>query len=335
MKRGLVFGKFMPLHLGHLALIDFATTHCDVLYVILCHTDKEPISGSIRQEWLAKALEKRGNTVLIPFCYNERELPNTSVTSMMVSQLWSEAFRKLVGHVDVLFTSEDYGDYVSKFLGIAHIIFDKSRALNPISSTQIRKNPFEFWQFIAKEARPYFVKKIAILGSESTGKSTLTERLAAHYQTNFVSEVGRDVVEKTEECSFDDLSKIAELHARKILTKTSHANKLLFIDTDLNITKSYSSFLFNRTLEVLPWIEEANRSDLYLFLETDCAYVQDGTRISESQRNALSLSHKKVLEENGTNYAIIGGTWEQRFVTACKIVDAQMMKKKGWHSNHP
>jgi len=335
MKRGLVFGKFMPLHVGHLALIDFATKHCDVLYVILCQTDKEPIGGSIRQQWLKKALEKRRSAMLIPFCYDEHELPNTSVASLQVSQLWSEAFRKLVGDVDVLFTSEDYGDYVAKFLGITHILFDKTRTLNPISSTEIRKNPCEFWEFIAEEARPYFVKKIAILGSESTGKSTLTEKLAEHYQTDFVSEAGRDIVGKTEECRFDDLSKIAELHAHKILTKTAHANKLLFIDTDLNITKSYSSFLFNRKLEVPPWIEEVNRSDLYLFLETDCPYVQDGTRTSEGQRNALSLSHKKILDKNGINYVTIGGTWEQRFMAACAIVDEQITNKKGWHPNHP
>jgi HTH-type transcriptional regulator, transcriptional repressor of NAD biosynthesis genes len=329
MKRGFVFGKFMPLHQGHLALIDFATKHCDLLYVIICHTNKEPISGSIRQRWLTKALEKQKNTVLISFWYSEDELPNTSVTSMQASQLWSEAFSKLVGDVDVVFTSEDYGNYVAKFMGISHILFDKARALNPISSTNIRESPVVYWEWIAEEARPYFVKKIAILGTESTGKSTLAERLAAHYQTSFVPEVGRDIVEKTEECSFDDLCKIAELHAKEILVKTSHANRVLFIDTDLNITKSYSSFLFKRRLIVPRWIEEVNRSDLYLFLETDCPYIQDGTRIDEEQRNSLSLSHKKILAENGISHITIGGSWEQRFVTACKIVDAQIMSKKG------
>jgi HTH-type transcriptional repressor of NAD biosynthesis genes len=335
MKKGLVFGKFMPLHVGHLALIDFAAKHCDLLYVVLCHTNKESISGSVRQKWLSEALEKRKNTVLISFPYSEEELPNTSVSSMHVSQLWSDTFCKLVGDVDVLFTSEDYGDYVAKFMGISHILFDKARTLKPVSSTNIRKNPMGCWEFIAEEARPYFVKKIAILGSESTGKSTLTEKLAAYYQTNFVPEVGRAIVERTEECRFEDLRKIAELHAKEILVKTSQANRLLFIDTDLNITKSYSSFLFNRELSVLPWIEEANKCYLYLFLETDCPYVQDGTRISENQRNDLSRCHKRILDENGVRYITVGGSWEQRFVAACKIVDEKIMNKKGMVLHHP
>ena len=57
MKTGLVFGKFMPLHKGHLALIDFALKHCTHLTIILCYTNNEPIKGEIREQWLRKAFE--------------------------------------------------------------------------------------------------------------------------------------------------------------------------------------------------------------------------------------------------------------------------------------
>src|SRR5262249_22210098 len=162
---------------------------------------------------------------------------------------------------------EEYGEHVANYMGIAHVSFDKARLLNSVSGTDIRRDPFKYWDFISEEAKPYFVKKISILGSESTRKSTLTEKLAAHYNTAFVSEAGREVVEKTEKCRFDDLIQISEMHAKRISEQITQANKLLFIDTDINITRSYASFLFNKELAMPSWIEELNKADLYLFLE--------------------------------------------------------------------
>jgi len=327
MKKGLVFGKFMPLHKGHLALVEFAASKCDLLYVVICYTGNEEIPGTIRKQWLYAALEKYKNVIPVPFQYSENELPNSSAYSPHASQLWSQAFKKLVPEVNVVFTSEEYGEHVANLMGADHVSFDKTRSLNPVSGTGIRKDPFEYWDFIAEPARYYFVKKIVVLGSESTGKSTLAESLAAHYNTVFVSEAGREIVEKTEECSFNDLTKISELHAKKISEQISVANKLLFIDTDINITRSYASFLFNKKLPVSPWIEEMNAADLHLFLETDCPFVQDGTRISEVQRNHLSISHKKCLDEKGIKYFSITGNWEQRFRTSCEIVEREIMKR--------
>lgn len=327
MKKGLVFGKFMPLHKGHLSLIEFAANQCDILYVVFCYTGKEEIDGIIRKQWLYPALEKYENVILVSFGYDENELPNTSQYSPQASQLWAEAFKKLIPDVDTVFTSEEYGEHVASNMGIDHVSFDRPRLLNPISGTEIRKDPFTHWNFIAEQARPYFVWKIAILGSESTGKSTLAEKLAAHYDTAFVSEAGREVVEKTEECSFDDLVQISELHARKISEQIIKANKLLFIDTDINITTSYASFLFNKTLIIPSWIEKLNKSDLYLFLEPDCPFIQDGTRINEEQRNHLSLSHKRILNENGIKYFSIKGDWKQRFEKACEIIEREIKKR--------
>lgn len=52
MKRGLVIGKFMPLHKGHIALIEFATTKCDELIVSMSYTDTDPIDPRLRFEWI-------------------------------------------------------------------------------------------------------------------------------------------------------------------------------------------------------------------------------------------------------------------------------------------
>jgi HTH-type transcriptional regulator, transcriptional repressor of NAD biosynthesis genes len=328
MKKGLVFGKFMPLHHGHLALINFALQHCDHLFIILCYTENEPIEGTIRSRCLQASLDTNSSITLVSFLYDAAELPNTSISSRHVSGLWANAFKTLVPDVDIVFTSEDYGAHVAEFMCIEHILFDKARTTFPVSASEIRANPFNYWHFIAGKAKPWFVKKIALVGSESTGKSVLTERLAKQFNTCFVPEMARDIIEKTNDCTPGDLYKIADLQAQAILSKISVANKLLLVDTDLTITKSYSRYLFGEELIVEPWIEVANKFDLYFFLEPDCEYIQDGTRLSLNDRNALSLHHKTYFEGQGIKLISINGDWDDRFQKMVKTIEQTFFNKK-------
>lgn len=317
----------MPVHKGHLSLINFAKNNCDRLYVLVCFHRKEVIPGEIRLKWMKKILSSDINIMLLPFEYDENELPDTSVSSLTASNIWATAFKKLLPQVDVVFTSEEYGEYLAEAMQISHICYDKNRIKIPVSGSAIRADPFKYWDFICDEARPYFVKKIAILGSESTGKSILTMKLASYYDTVYVEEIGRKIVEKTELCTPGDLDQIAVVHAKEIAKQVLKANKLLFIDTDLNTTKSYSLFLFNQELNVTPWYEDGNKSDLYFFLETDCVYVQDGTRLSKEQREKLSFSHKNTLEKNGVSYISINGNWEDRFNKVTEIINKRFFHR--------
>jgi HTH-type transcriptional regulator, transcriptional repressor of NAD biosynthesis genes len=321
MKKGFVLGKFMPLHKGHLALIDFAYRNCDKLYVVVCFTETELIPGILRMQWVGEEIEKYPNATIVSFQYDETELPNTSESSRQVSEMWATALKKIVPGADIFFTSEPYGDYVAGYMNIRHIMFDEKRISYPVSATQIRARPLFYRDFIADSAKPYFVQKVALVGSESTGKTTLAQKLANHYNTVFVPEMAREIIEKTEKCTYDDLVKIAGLHAKTILNKIPEANKLLFVDTDITVTKSYSEFLFNKELAVAPWIEAANRFDLYLFLEQDCEYVQDGTRLSKSERARLSNHHKAAFKKAGLPFISINGNWEERFKQATQIID--------------
>jgi HTH-type transcriptional regulator, transcriptional repressor of NAD biosynthesis genes len=323
MIQGFVLGKFMPLHQGHLALIRFALTKCDFLTIIVCFTRHEPIEGIIRKQWLYEELEGSKNISVQSFPYKEEELPNTSVSSREVSQQWARALKPVVPAANLVFTSEPYGEYLAEYMGIKHISFDPSRNQFPVSASAIRQDPFFYWEYIAKAAQPNYIKKIILLGSESTGKSTLTEKLAAHFSTCFVPEMAREILEKTTDCTPAHLEEIALLHARTIGQFIGQANKLLFIDTDITITESYSLFLFNTELQADDWIREANKGDLYFFLETDCPFVQDGTRLDEIERNKLSLSHKEQLRKKNIEYISIGGNWNNRLSTMIDIINKQ------------
>jgi HTH-type transcriptional repressor of NAD biosynthesis genes len=325
MKKGLVLGKFMPLHNGHLSLINFAVQRCDQLYVLLCYTSGELIDGNTREQWLRMALENIGNITVVSFNYDSSILPNTSISSRDVSRQWATAISNLLGPIDVVFSSEPYGDYIAEYMGAVHISFDEKRTLVPVSASVIRENPFLYWDYMPAHVRSWFVKKICIVGSESTGKSMLAEKLAKYFNTTFVPEMARDIIEKTSDVILEDLDKIAILQAQTILEKLPMANKLLFIDTDINTTISYASHLFSENLNVPLWIEEANRCDLYLYLETDCEYVQDGTRVSKEEREALNLSHKEQFKKAGINLVFVSGNWEKRTNEAISIVRSSFL----------
>jgi HTH-type transcriptional repressor of NAD biosynthesis genes len=325
---GLVFGKFLPLHKGHLALIDFASKRCDILYIILCYTDRESIPGKTREQWIKHETMVYTHARTISFMYDEKVLPNTSVPSRTASLMWADAFKSIVPDVSRVFTSEAYGAFVAAYMNVEHLVFDEARQSVPVSASQIRSNPFQYWNYIASSARSYFVKKVALVGSESTGKSTLTKALANFFQTSYVPEMARGIIEKTEDCTYHHLVEIAERHASEIIKSVEHANKLLFVDTELLITRSYSSYLFKMPLVVDHWIEEANRCDLYLFLEPDCPYVQDGTRLSATERIKLSVHHKRIFQEANIDLKFINGSWQQRREMAFTLITDTFFKEK-------
>ena len=327
MRKGLVLGKFMPLHKGHLALVEFAVQHCDHLTVLLCYNTSEPISGLQRLQWLEQSLRAWPTVTIDSYLYDEGALSSSSAYSEDAAAGWAEVLQERYPDLATFFSSEAYGDAVARRMGIKHISFNPGRSLLPVSGTAIRENPFPYWNYLAEAVQPYFVKKVVLLGSESTGKSTLAERLARHFDTVYVPEMAREVIGHTDSCTYADLYAIAELQARTITEKLPVANKLLFCDTDLNITKSYARYLFHRELEVEQWIEDASTFDLYLFLETDCPYVQDGTRLTEAERAELSASHQAQLQQAGIDFIRIGGDWEQRFRACCEAVIERFFTK--------
>lgn len=224
--------------------------------------------------------------------------------------------------VDLVFSSEPYGEYLAEYLNCRHIPFDPARSAVRVSATQIRQNPLQYWDFIAEAARPFFVRKICISGTESTGKSTLTQRLATYYQTEYVPEMAREIVQETDTCTMEHLYEIAALQARTIQEKQKKANRLLFVDTDVNITRSYTRFLFQKELKTEAWIDRANQFDLHLYLDNDSPYVQDGTRLDERRRNELSDYHLNELRRQGIDFQVLSGDWEERFLGAVLVVDA-------------
>lgn len=325
--KGFVFGKYLPFHEGHLALIRFASQYCRQLTVVVCASDKEILQGSLRTGWITEAVADDDRISCIVCDYKESELPNSSVPSETASQLWARRFKTLLPDADLLFTSEDYGPLVARYMQIEHRYFDKERNHVRISSTQLRNDLYGHWHFLPLPVQQYFAIKVAVLGTESTGKTTLVQQLTTHYHCAAVMEAGRDVISDSNAFTYDDLVTTAIEHANAIENADVSQHPLLVLDTDIHITQSYCRMFLKRELDVDQRIMEINRCDLYLYLCNDVPFVQDGTRLSEEDRNALDISHHTTLRQASVPFTELSGSWNNKFTKARTLIDAMMVEK--------
>ncbi|RWS36487.1 multifunctional transcriptional regulator/nicotinamide-nucleotide adenylyltransferase/ribosylnicotinamide kinase NadR, partial [Erwinia amylovora] len=102
---------------------------------------------------------------------------------------------------------------------------------------KIRQDPFQYWEYIPTEVKPFFVRTVAILGGESSSKSTLLNKLANIFNTTSAWELGRDYVFSHlggDEMALQDsdYDKIARGQAQYIDFAVKYANRGAFLDTD-------------------------------------------------------------------------------------------------------
>jgi len=325
MIKAFVFGKFHPFHKGHEAMIRFALTHCDFLSVLVCCSDKENIPDTQRCAWIRKTFECENRIEVRAYNYLESDLPNTSVSSQTVSMLWSEIFKNEFPDYSLLVTSEAYGDYVAEFMGIRHICFDLAKNLYPVSATAVRTNLAANWNFLPNSVKPYFSIKVVLLGTESTGKTWLAKRLSDHFKASLVLEAARDIIANSNSFCMDDLQLVAKVHAQMIDQAAQAEYPLVIIDTDIHITKSYSRFCFSKELDVSESIYQSNQANLYLYLNKDVPFIQDGTRLNETERDLLDASHRQTLADHQIDFLEIKGDWQQRFEKAVEAINRLMI----------
>lgn len=329
MTRGFVFGKFLPFHIGHEELINFALKQCDQLSIIVCCSNKEEIPGAIRKDWILETFKNVSKFKVLIFDYDEKDLANTSVASEEVSSAWAAMFQTFLPGVDLLITSEPYGEMVARYMNIQHKYFDPERILIPVSASLIRNNIVKYWQYLPDSVKPYYSIKIVILGTESTGKSTMVDQLSKYYNCSAVKEAGHDIISDSTSFSFDDLHRVAFEHSERIKSADLANSPIIIIDTDIHITESYGHFCFDKKLNVDESIRKTNKALLYLYLCNDVEHVQDGTRLSKKDRDLLDKSHRKILSEYNIPFVEISGNWADRIQKAKTEINKLLTELSG------
>jgi len=177
------------------------------------------------------------------------------------------------------------------------------------------------------------LKKIVVIGPESTGKSWLCEKLAVHYNTNWVKEYAREyLLSNGKDYTLSDLSLIAKGQLEnenrivdQIMDRFENVNakKPLFIDTDLYVIKVWSEFVFNQcSFDILNGISQ-QKYDLYLLCKPDITWVSDELREYPDliTREKLFHHYKDIMINQSIPWVEINGHFENRFQMAIQAVD--------------
>lgn len=175
--------------------------------------------------------------------------------------------------------------------------------------------------------------KVVLFGPESSGKTTLSIKLAYHYNTVWVAEYAREYLQnkwnnERKTCENSDLLPIA-IGQMKLENKlVKKADKILICDTDLLETKVYSEEYYGGTVD--PLLEKAaaeNNYDLYLLTYIDTPWEADDLRDKPEQRLEMFNAFENALKKYDRPYILIKGDKKTRLKTAIKAIDKLLQKR--------
>ncbi len=314
--RGMVLGKFLPPHAGHLYLVEVARRLCDELTVVVGTLAREPIPGALRHQWMTALCP---GTRVVHLTDENPQLPEEH------PEFWSIWRTSLLGALGEppthVFASEAYGRRLAAELGARFVPVDPARSALPISGTAVRRDPWSNWRFLPRAVRPYFLRRVAVFGPESTGKTTLAARLAAHYGTVAVPEYARAYLEAQDgRLAAGDIDAIGRGQVAAEDALALEADRRLFCDTDALTTCIWSEALYGRWPEALAAAAE-RRYDLTLLCDVDVPWVADPVRYLPNERASFFARCEQGLRTRGRRYVIVRGSWDERFAAARRAVD--------------
>lgn len=164
--------------------------------------------------------------------------------------------------------------------------------------------------------------KVAVIGPESTGKTTLAKALAAHFDTVCVPEYARTYLTALDRpYEQKDLSTIAmgQLANEERLARS--APELLFLDTDLYVIKVWSEFKYGYCDPYILTSLHYNKADLYLLTDYNIPYEEDPLRENPEQRAELFDIYLKEMEASGCAFSIVRGSHKERLQRAIQKIN--------------
>jgi NadR type nicotinamide-nucleotide adenylyltransferase len=176
------------------------------------------------------------------------------------------------------------------------------------------------------------IKKIVIIGPESTGKSTLCELLARHFNTIWVREFAREyLLQNGKKYAYEDLLTIAKgqidlenkgLDELSEEQTESSRTRLLFIDTDMHVMKVWSEFVFGKCDQYILDEIVHRKYDLYLLCDVDMPWIKDELREYPDLTTREKLYHfyKDILINQNVPWVEVSGSYEERLQRAIEAV---------------
>lgn len=343
-RRALVIGKFYPPHAGHHMLIRHAAEIADSVVVVAMSTASETIPLADRVAWLSESHRDDPTVVVTGIrCDAPVDLHSTPVWAAQVACMRA-AIRHVTDEVvDVVVSSEAYGSELARWFDADHVAVDPDRHHIPISGTACRADLAGNWRQLDAPARAGLTTRVVVLGSESTGTTTVSLALAQRFRdrggiwsdTRWVPEYGRDATEEKLQAlrerdpaadmseltwTGDDFAHIARTQQELEDAAARDGSRLLVCDTD-----SFATTVWERRY-LGPHSRFARSTDdlRSIYLVTDhegVPFVQDGIRDGEHIRTEMTGWFIDALTRQGLSWVLLTGSLDDRLDLATRVVD--------------
>jgi HTH-type transcriptional repressor of NAD biosynthesis genes len=327
MRRGLTLGKFAPFHRGHQLLVETALGEVDELVVMVYDTDVTDVPLQVRAGWI-RALYP---AIRVIEAWDGPD--NYGNTPKIRLEQESYILKKLDGlRITHFYSSEFYGDHVSRALGAIDRRVDESRKIVPISGTALREDYFAGRSFLAPIVYADLLTKVCFMGAPSTGKTTLSRVLAERHQTKWMPEYGAEYWLKHQmerRLTLDQFEEIAPEHNIREDTLVQQSRRFLFCDTSPITTYMFAKDYHGSAGPILTRLarEAEKRYDLFFLCDTDIPYDDTWDRSGEQKRQWFQKQVIADLAERKVPFFRVSGTLEQRVAQVEDVL--QRYRKSG------
>ncbi|MBN2164013.1 MAG: AAA family ATPase [Pontiellaceae bacterium] len=320
MRRGLTLGKFAPFHRGHQMLVENALAEVDELVVMVYATDVIDVPLQVRAGWIKKLYP----SVRIIEAWDGPE--GYGDTPEIRSEQESYILNKLNGlRITHFYSSEFYGDHVSRALGAEDRRIDEARLTVPISGTALRADYFSGRQYIAPQVYADLVTKVCFMGAPSTGKTTLARTLAEQYETRWMPEYGADYWLENQvdrRITLEQFEEIAPEHNRREDVLVSDSREYLFCDTC-----PITTYVFAKDYHGTPGpnlsrlaAEAEKRYDLFFLCDTDIPYADTWDRSGDQKRKWFQKQIEGDLAERRIPFFRVSGSLNERIAYVQEVL---------------
>ena len=317
---GLILGKFAPLHKGHQLMIETALQEMDEVTVLIYYTSLYHIPLSVRADWIRK-LYPSVHVIEAP------DGPEAVSDAPEIKRMHEEYILKKLNGIKIthFYSSEFYGEHVSKALHAIDRRVDSKRMQIPISGTEIRKNPFLCRNFISSSVYRDLITKCVFLGAPSTGKTTLCEALAKEFNTRWVPEYGREYWEKHQighRFPLEGFNEIVVEHQKREEEAFLQSDKFCFIDTNAMTTRLFALDYHGRSTELVDRLADTNaaRYDIFFLCGDDIPYANTPDRSGDQKRHEFQQIIINDLQQREIAYIPLTGTLEERMNQVKKVL---------------
>ena len=313
MKIGLTIGKYSPLHKGHQLVIETALGEVDKLYALIYHSpETTDIPLPVRARWIRELYPQ---VEVVESWDGPTECGYTPEIMRRHDEYLSSLFRDR--NITHFYSSEPYGEHVSKALNAENRTVDIARSTVPISGTVIRTDPYAARQYLADIVYRDHVVNAVFLGAPSTGKTAIAKSLAADYATVWMPEYGREYWDQNQlnrRLTPDQLTEIARGHLVREDKMLLQARNYLFTDTNALTTRIFAYHYHGGAENELEQIANAcvSRYDLYFLCDTDIPYEDTPDRSGDANRHEMQQQIIDDLLRRQIPFTVLSGTLEER-----------------------